>query len=143
MAANRTIGKGGQLPWHLPEDLKFFRKLTTGHPIIMGRKTWESLGKPLPNRRNIILSRTLQVAPGAEIIREVHELAALSLSSPTYVIGGAEIYRLLLPGCVGIYLTVLHQEFSGDVFFPRFEEEFPVVSVLDSAPGVEWRLYRR
>ncbi len=144
MAANRVIGRDGALPWHLPEDLKFFRKTTTGHPVVMGRKTWESLGRPLPNRRNLVLSRTLQDAPGAEILRSPESLAALSLEGPAYIIGGAEIYQLLLPLTHEILLTVLPDPAEGDTFFPAFESEFHPPEILDRLPGkAEWRRYLR
>lgn len=144
MAANRVIGRDGDLPWRLPEDLKFFRKLTTGHPVIMGRRTWESLGRPLPNRRNIVLSRTLTDAPGAEIIRHPDDLAALPglESGIAYIIGGAEIYRLFLPRCAGFYLTVLDAAHEGDTVLDAVEPHFRKVEILDRLPGVaEWRHY--
>lgn len=143
MAANRVIGRDGAMPWHLPEDLKFFRRTTTGHPVVMGRKTWESLGRPLPNRRNIVLSRQLAEAPGAEIVRSVEELDALGLAGDVFIIGGAEIYRLLLQRCSAFYLTVLEQTAEGDAHLPSFEAEFPHCTVLERVPGAEWRLYER
>ena len=143
MAANRVIGRQGKMPWHLPEDLQFFKRLTLDHPIIMGRKTWESLGRPLPRRRNIVLSRSLSTASGAEVVGSVGELEALGLSGDVYVIGGAEIYRLLLPKTAGIYITVLENPAEGDTYFPPFETEFPEMEVIDRQPGCEWRLYRR
>ncbi len=144
MAANRVIGKDGGLPWHLPEDMRFFRRTTTGHPILMGRKTWESLGRLLPNRRHLILSRTLTSAPGAEVLPSLAALEALGLEGPVYVIGGAEIYGLLLPQLDEVLLTVLDDPAEGDTTFPAFEEAFELVEVLDRLPGVaEWRRYRR
>ncbi len=144
MSANRIIGRDGALPWRLPEDLKFFRAVTTGHAVIMGRKTWESLGRPLPNRQNIVLSRTMEAPMGAEVVRSTEELDALELDGDVFVIGGAEIYRLLLPRCAAVYLTVLDAEAEGDTGFPVFEEDFPQVSLVQSLPGVaEWRLYQR
>ena len=143
MAANRTIGFEGAMPWHLPADLKFFKRITSGHPILMGRKTWESLGRPLPNRRNLVLSRTLESAPGAEIIREVDSLKSLGLTGDVFVIGGAEIYRLLMPHLESIYLTQLPFAADGDAFFPEFEHEFPVCEILESSPEAEWRRYTR
>ena len=142
MAANRIIGRDGALPWRLPEDLKFFRTLTTGHPVVMGRKTWESLGRPLPGRRNIVLSRTLTAAEGAEIVRSPEDLRALHLEGDVFIIGGAEIYRLLLPECASVYLTVLTADAEGDTSFPEFETGFPEYTVIRSSPGVaEWRRY--
>ena len=142
MASNRIIGKDGALPWHLPEDLKFFRKTTTGHVILMGRKTWESLGRPLPNRRNLILSRTLPDQPGAEVLRSLDDLDALVLTGQIYIIGGAAIYQLLLPRTDEILLTVLTDPADGDTFFPAFEQDFQLAGVLDQIPGkAEWRRY--
>lgn len=144
MAANRVIGRGGALPWRLPEDMKFFRTLTTGHPIIMGRKTWDSLGRPLPGRRNIVLSRTMPPTAGAEVARSVAELDGLDLTGDVFVIGGAEIYSLLLPRCAAVYLTVLETPADGDTRLPEFEHDFSKVSVIQRMEGVaEWRLYER
>ena len=144
MSANRVIGRDGSLPWRLPEDMKFFRAQTTGHPIVMGRKTWDSLGRPLPNRRNIILSRTMAAAEGAEVVRSVEELDALGLEGDVYIIGGAEIYRLLMPRCAAVYLTVLTAEAEGDAFFPPFEPEFPRMKVVQELNDIaQWRLYER
>jgi len=144
MAANRVIGRDGALPWKLPEDMKFFRTLTTGHPIVMGRKTWDSLGRPLPNRRNIVLSRTMPATEGAEVVRSLDELHALSLTGDVFVIGGAEIYRLLLPQCAAVYLTVLTADAEGDTRLPEFEHAFPKVTLLQKLEGVaEWRRYER
>ncbi|HEX2746799.1 MAG TPA: dihydrofolate reductase [Verrucomicrobiales bacterium] len=144
MAANRVIGRDGALPWRLPEDMKFFRTLTTGHPVVMGRKTWDSLGRPLPNRRNIVLSRSMRPVEGAEVVGSVEELKSLGLTGDVYVIGGAEIYRLLMPECTVVYLTVLTAEADGDTRFPEFESLFPRVTVLERLEGAaEWRLYER
>jgi len=124
--------------------MKFFRAVTTGHPVIMGRKTWDSLGRPLPNRRNIVLSRSMPAVDGAEVVRSVEELDALGLTGDVYVIGGAEIYRLLMPRCVAVYLTVLSAEAAGDACFPPFEAEFPRMNVIQELSGVaQWRLYER
>lgn len=143
MGTDRTIGKDGAMPWHLPADLKFFKRITSGHPILMGRKTWESLGRPLPQRRNLVLSTSLASAPGAEILRHLDEIQALNLHGDVYVIGGAEIYRLLLSRLDSIFLTLLPFEGKGDTFFPAFEDQFSVCEVLESTPEAEWRHYRR
>ena len=144
MASNRIIGKDGALPWHLPEDLKFFRKKTTGHPILMGRKTWESIGRPLPNRRNLILSRTLPDQPGAEVLRRLEDLDTLALEGPVYIIGGAEIYQLLLSLTDEILLTVLTEPAAGDTVFPNFEEDFALMEIMEELPGkAQWRRYVR
>ena len=143
MASNRVIGKEGGMPWHLPEDLKFFKRLTLGHPIVMGRKTWESLGRALPGRRNIILSRSLKDAPGAEVIGDASALEHMGLEGDVYLIGGAEIYRALLPRCVSVYLTALNFAAEGDTFLPEFESEFPRMEVLERGERCEFRRYHR
>lgn len=144
MASNRIIGKDGHLPWHLPEDLKFFKKTTSGHAILMGRKTWESLGRPLPNRRNLVLSRTLPPVPGVEILTSPETIGALGLEGTVYIIGGAEIYALLFPMTSEILLTVLDSPAEGDTAFPPFEAEFELAEILHCLPGVaEWRRYLR
>jgi dihydrofolate reductase len=144
MTRNRVIGKDGAMPWHLPEDLKFFKRLTSGHPIIMGRKTWDSLGRALPNRRNIILSRKLAEAPaGAELIHIVDALDALHLEGNVYVIGGEEIFRLLLPQCESVYLTQLNFDSEGDTFFPVFEADFPKVETLETSEKAVWLRFSR
>lgn len=126
VAENGIIGHKNQLIWHLPNDLKQFRRLTTGHCIIMGRKTFESIGKPLPNRTSIIISRNPDFH--VEGCITVHSLEnaikkALELENEeTFVIGGAEIYRLSLPKVDKIYLTEVHHIFEGDTFFPAIDK---------------------
>lgn len=131
MSKNRVIGVGGKLPWHLPEDLKWFKKVTTGHPIIMGRKTFESIGKVLPNRQNVIISRSsdyqiqgAQVVPSLEAALEFcRGLARGVVNDEVFIIGGMQIYQLALPLVDRIYLTVVHQDFEGDAYFPKFIQE--------------------
>ncbi len=148
MASNRVIGREGKLPWHLPEDLKFFKKTTLGHPVLMGRKTFDSivaqLGKPLPGRRNIVLSRTMAPQDGVTVIRDVSELASLpELTSPVFLIGGAQLYETLLPHCNELLLTYVEAPHEGDAFFPPFEDLFEFKEVLGSGDGFEFRSYRR
>ncbi|WP_009959253.1 dihydrofolate reductase [Verrucomicrobium spinosum] len=148
MASNRVIGRDGTLPWHLPEDLKFFKKTTAGHPVLMGRKTFESivaaLGKPLPNRRNIVLSSTLAPQEGVEVIPHLASLSQLSaLTSPVYLIGGAQLYEALLPVCDELLLTWIDQPYEGDAFFPAFEGDFSLREVLGHGEGFEFRRYVR
>jgi len=148
MASNRVIGRDGTLPWHLPEDLKFFKKTTAGHPVLMGRKTFESivaaLGKPLPNRRNIVLSSTLAPQEGIEVIPHLASLSQLSaLTSPVYLIGGAQLYEALLPVCDELLLTWIDQPYEGDAFFPAFEGDFSLREVLGHGEGFEFRRYVR
>lgn len=147
MAANRLIGRAGSLPWHLPEDLKFFKSLTLGHPVIMGRKTHESIGRPLPHRRNIVLSRaasTANTGPApVEIIRSPEELAHLGLTGRVFVIGGAEIYQLLLPHCASVIVSRVPGDWEGDAYMPSFEADFPVAERLAAFPTFEvWEHHR-
>jgi len=123
MSENRVIGNGNHLPWHLPADLKHFKTLTTGHPILMGRKTYESIGRPLPNRTNIIMTRnTLFQAPGCMVVTSIDEALIHANdvgSNEIFVIGGAEIYKQLLSKITRIYMTVVHAKLDGDAFFPE------------------------
>lgn len=120
MARNRAIGRNGKLPWHLTADLRRFRALTTGHHIIMGRKTWESIGRLLPGRVSVVVTRNQAfVAPGAAVVSSLAAaLQVASEDSEAFVIGGAELYLEALPLADRIYLTELMAEYAGDVFFP-------------------------
>jgi dihydrofolate reductase len=149
MAENRVIGNAGTIPWHLPEDFKFFKATTMGHAILMGRKTYESIGKPLPGRENIVLSRTMppeSVPPGVTVIRSIDELKELEHSQEgrdLFVIGGKEIYRLLLPRVQELYVTKVPRAFEGDTRFPEFEDQFDAgTNVLETSGFSVWR-YRR
>ena len=117
---NGVIGKDGKVPWYIPEDLKHFRRATTGHAIIMGRKTWDEVGKPLPHRRNIVVSRQPALTlPGAEVVATLEEAIALARTTDPEprVIGGAEIYRLAMPFATKILLTEVEREVEGDTYF--------------------------
>ena len=140
MASNRVIGKDGTLPWRLPEDLKFFKKTTLGHPILMGRKTFDSIGKPLPGRRNIVLSRTMEPREGVEVIHDIRDLVC---DEEVFLIGGAQLFETLLPECAGLYLTWIEHPYEGDTFFPPFEHLFGVPEVVGSGEGIEFRYYGR
>jgi dihydrofolate reductase len=148
MASNRVIGRGGKLPWHLPEDLKFFKQTTLGHPVLMGRKTFDSilarLGKPLPGRANIVLSRDMPPHEGVHVIRDAGELASIpGLIAPVYLIGGAQLYEALLPQCDEILLTYITAPHEGDTYFPVFEDAFELSEVLGRGEGFEFRRYKR
>lgn len=145
MASNRVIGKDGALPWHLPEDLKWFKKLTLGQPIVMGRKTMESIGRPLPKRRNIVISRTLDAAPeGFELVSSCEGIADyLSEEAIVYIIGGAEIYRIMLPSCSEVYLSYVFEPHEGDTFLPPFEDQFALPEVIYRDENFELRRYVR
>jgi dihydrofolate reductase len=117
---NHVIGKDGKLPWHLPADLQRFKRLTTGHTVLMGRKTYESLGRPLPNRRNVVLSS--RPVEGVETYASLSEaLRALEDVDTVFIIGGGEIFRQALPIVDGLYLTIVDGEHEGDTFFPDYE----------------------
>lgn len=144
MSADRVIGRDGSLPWHLPEDLRFFRRTTTGHAVVMGRKTWESIGRPLPQRRNVVLSRSnLALPPGVDRISSPGELDGLGIASPVYVIGGAQIYELFLPRCQELLVTLVHGSWEGDTWFPDFQRDFERVDILETHPSCDMFLYRR
>lgn len=123
MAENRVIGHSGGLPWHLPKDLQFFKKLTVDHTVIMGRKTFDEVKRPLANRRNVVITRNPAFRPhGVTVVPSLEEALALGATEDeVFVIGGGEIYRLALPRADRIYLTVVHAVVEGDTYFPEFE----------------------
>ncbi len=125
VADNGVIGVDNGLPWRLPDDLKHFRKLTLGHTIIMGRKTWESIGNPLDGRQNIVVSRNAQFrAEGAQVADSFeHALSLATLANPVFVIGGAAIYRAALPSAQLLYLTEIRRSFAGDAHFPEYAHD--------------------
>lgn len=145
MAADRAIGLNNTMPWRLPDDLKLFKRLTMGHPILMGRKTWESLGRPLPGRQNIVLTRSANYqAEGAIVIHDLAELNAIELMHPeVMVIGGAQIYELMLPLMQGIYVSEVAGEWEADTWFPEFKNQFPHRKELEQFEGFVSTLYSR
>lgn len=120
---NNLIGNKNQLPWHLPADLKYFKALTTGHPIIMGRKTFESIGKPLPNRRNIIITRNKSfAAEGCDVFFDLTDaIKSCNNNQECFVIGGSELFKMALPIANRLYLTKIHHLFEGDTHFPAIK----------------------
>jgi len=127
MTADRVIGKSGDLPWHLPDDLKFFKKTTSGHPVVMGRKTFDSIGKALPKRENIVITRDpAWHADGVEIIHHPRDLKDHPLiDQQIFVIGGAQVYDFFLPMLTDIIITHVKGDFEGDTVFPEYEHIFP------------------
>ena len=123
MDINRVIGKDNQLPWRLPRELQYVKKTTMGHPIILGRKNYESIGRPLPGRRNIILTRDENFsAEGCEIAHSVEEVYKLCENEEEiFIFGGEQIYKLFLEDTDKLYVTVIHHEFEGDTFFPEID----------------------
>jgi dihydrofolate reductase len=136
MSENRVIGRGNQIPWHLPEDFKWFKRTTTGHILVMGRKTFDSIGKPLPNRETIVLSRSGFTHPEVKTARGLSELAML-LAGETrdvFICGGGEIYAQALPYCSDLFLTRVKRVVDGDAFFPTFEDRFLRAAVVAETP---------
>ena len=127
IANENVIGKDNKLIWHLPEDLKHFKEITSGHKIIMGRKTFESLGRILPNRKHIILCNDMEMNinnENVEILEDISELDKyINSDEECFVIGGATIYRLLMPYANKMYITKINKDFDGDVYFPEIKEE--------------------
>ncbi|MBN2507324.1 MAG: dihydrofolate reductase [Verrucomicrobia bacterium] len=138
LARNRVIGRGGQLPWHLPEDFKWFKQVTTGHVIVMGRKTFESIGRPLPHRETIVLSRSGFQHPGVRTVRDLDDIPLAKEPRDVFICGGAQLYALALPRCSDLYLTWLPHDVEGDVRFPPFEDRFVPVDVLRE--GADFRI---
>ncbi len=132
MAANGVIGQDNELPWHLPADLKHFKQTTMGKPILMGRKTWESIGRPLPGRTNIVITRdSSYYAAGCIVVDSIEAaISAAGEQDEVMVIGGAELYRQVLPYADTIYLTRIHERFEGDTRFPEI-------------PDTEWQQLER
>jgi len=145
MTPARVIGRDGTLPWHLPEDLAFFKRITTGHPIVMGRKTYESIGRPLPKRRNIVLTRDANwAATGIEVIHGPEALENLpGLEGEVFIIGGAEIYAAFMARLDTLLISHVNEEHAGDTYFPEFQSEFPNSELLETHPSFQVRRHTR
>lgn len=132
MDKNQLIGKDNDLPWRLPADLAYFKRVTMGHPIIMGRKTYDSIGRPLPGRENIIVTRdTSYKAEGCKVIHSIEDIVKMSeeTDQELFVIGGAEIFKEILPHSDRLYITEIEEEFEGDTYFPAFDkDEWKIIS---------------
>lgn len=134
MSENRVIGAGNKIPWHLPEDFKWFKKMTIGNIIVMGRKTFESIGRPLPNRETVVLSRGQFQYPGVRTISDLSQIGPVKESREIFICGGAQVYEQALPLCSDLYLTLVKRVVEGDAFFPRFEDRFELAEeILDCA----------
>lgn len=145
MTPGRVIGRDGDLPWKLPEDLAFFKRTTSGHPIVMGRKTYESIGRPLPKRRNIVLTRDKNwSAAGVEVIHRPDELAELpGIDGRVFVIGGSEIYAAFLPDLEDLLVSHVFENHPGDTWFPEFESRFPRSEIIETHADFEVRRHFR
>lgn len=126
---NRVIGYENKMPWHLPGELKYFKEQTMGKPVIMGRKTFESIGKPLPGRRNIVISRNAAYQyDGIEVVTSIEEALSLVSDVPeVMIIGGEQIFRMALPIADRLYITKIEHSFEGDTYFPTYDEWQQVV----------------
>jgi|TARA_B110000902_G_C14292649_1_gene581675 dihydrofolate reductase len=132
-ASNGVIGKDNQLPWFLPADLKYFKAVTMGKPIVMGRKTFESIGRPLPGRQNIVVTRNVNfISDGITVVHSVEAaIAAANAVEEVMLIGGSELYKLSLPLADRIYLTEIYQDFDGDAHFPPLASQWREISRED------------
>ena len=172
MSLNRVIGNGNRIPWHLPEDFKWFKRMTTGHVVVMGRKTFESIGRPLPNRETIVLSRSDFQHPGVRVVRDLNELMESPKPTPAsaggpspqpsphpmgrgsepgpisapreiFICGGAQVYAQALPLCSDLFLTLVKRTVNGDAFFPKFEDQFELAEEIRDGPEFKILHYRR
>lgn len=148
MANGRVIGRQNRLPWHFSADLRHFKQLTLGSTVIMGRRTFESIGKPLPERRNFVLSRSAKSAAGPggpEFFDSLERALGEAATEKCFIIGGAELYRETLGRADGIYMTRIHADYDGDAFYPDVPESFRELDrrVLQDAPKLEVIYYER
>ena len=145
MSLNRVIGADNRIPWHLPEDFKWFKKMTTGQIIVMGRKTFESIGKPLPNRSTIVLTRSPKPLSGVEIVSDLNQIDPANPAlggREVFICGGAQLYQLALPLCSELYLTLVKRVVEGDTLFPPFEDDFELVEEVLDKPEFKIQRYR-
>jgi dihydrofolate reductase len=134
MSENRIIGCGNRIPWHLSEDFRWFKKTTTGNIVIMGRKTFESIGTPLPNRETLVLSRGDFHYPGVRTISSLEQINPAAETRDIFICGGAQVYAQALPLCSDLYLTQVKRVVEGDAFFPPFEDCFELKEILLNTP---------
>ncbi len=135
MSENRVIGFRNKLPWHIPEDFQWVKQCTKGQAIAMGRKTFESMGRPLPGRENIVISRSATEIPGCTVLASLEELQTHHTDREIWIFGGAQIYEQALDRIGELYLTVVKGRFEGDAFFPPFEDQFELAEVIREEPA--------
>ena len=143
MAENRVIGNGAKIPWHLPEDFKWFKAKTIGQIVVMGRKTFESIGKPLPKRETIVISRQKLLIPGTTVLPSISALESFQSDKQVIICGGAEIYRQALPNCTELFMTHVFGEYPGDILFPPFESEFLACATIRQTAEFKIVHYKR
>jgi len=142
MSLNRVIGNGGRIPWYLPDDFKWFKKMTSGQVIVMGRRTFDSIGKPLPNRVTIVLSRNQTAIPGVQVCSELSRIDPAREERDMFICGGAQIYTQALALSSDLYLTLVKRTIEGDTSFPPFEDWFEQAAVIDDRPDFQIVHYR-
>lgn len=142
MDEQRGIGRNGVLPWKIPADLKFFKEMTMGHPILMGRTTYQGIGRPLPGRQTLVLSRTMPREEGVHVLRSLGEIEDLGLPL-VYVCGGTEVYRQMLPRCEALFLTRVNGTYPADAWFPRFEDDFEFAATMESVEAYRRERWKR
>jgi dihydrofolate reductase len=145
MTAERIIGKDNSLPWHISEDLKLFKKITTGNSIIMGKNTYDSIGKPLPNRHNFVISSTMEKLPGLEVCRNLEEAIEKAewYKKESFIIGGAKVYRQAIQIADKMYLSHIKKDYGGNIFFPEFDIHDWIIRERVDYPEFEWIHYQR
>ncbi len=145
MAENRVIGAGNRIPWRLPDELRWFKAATMGGTLVMGRKTYESIGRPLPGRRTVVLSRSGRAFPGTTLVLSLDDLARMQgdLPKPVFITGGAEVFAEALPLCDELLLTRVRLNVEGDTRLPPFEHLFEFAEVLRETPEFVVERWRR
>jgi dihydrofolate reductase len=143
MSENRIIGNQGDIPWHLPEDFKWFKKTTMGDILVMGRKTYESIGRPLPGRQTYVVSRSPQSIEGVTCIQSLDTLQTLETEKTIWIAGGGEIYKQMLPQCSELYLTRVHRTVEGAAEFPEFENQFTLKEIVHKNEAFTIELWTR
>lgn len=145
LTKDNVIGKAGKLPWHISDDLKNFRKLTSGNSVVMGRKTFESIGKPLPNRHNIVVSSSLSVVPGIDVCSSLEDALekAKSYGRDIFIIGGANLYQAAVPLVDKLYLSHVKESYDGDTYFPKIDFSQWNVESRQDFPEFELVVYKR
>jgi dihydrofolate reductase len=143
MSLNRVIGSGNRIPWHLPEDFRWFKRMTAGQIIVMGRRTFESIGRLLPGRETIVLTRSEALIPGVRVAASLAEINPINESREVFICGGAQVYAQALPLCSDLYLTLVKRTVEGDAFFPPFEQQFVAVETILDAPEFRITHYQR
>jgi dihydrofolate reductase len=142
MSENRVIGRGAAIPWRIPEDLNWFKRMTVGHVVVMGRKTFESIGGALPDRTTVVLSRSRSNFPGANVAPSLDAVCVGSKEQEVFICGGGQVYSQALHLCSDLYLTLVKEVCEGDVFFPPFEEMFELENIILDRPDIRISHYR-